>query len=138
MQKNYIQLLILDNQLDLATRVNDSLLSRQPKDVDGMVLRGQILSAQGRPNEAIQSLEAALKDDPSVFSHSNTSTNKILDAAEYAANLLEAAEMVPMYEPPTAKIKFWREQPEAKRDRLAIRSFAYDLGLTLKKYCQIY
>jgi hypothetical protein len=61
-----------------------------------------------------------------------------LDAAEYAANLLEAAEMVPMYEPPTAKIKFWREQPEEQWDREAIRSFAYDLGLTLKKYCKIY
>jgi hypothetical protein len=46
--------------------------------------------------------------------------------------------MVPMYEPPTAKIKFWREQPEEKRDREAIRSFAYDLGLSLKKYCKIY
>jgi hypothetical protein len=93
---------------------------------------------EGHANRALQMIEAALKDDPSVFSHSKTSTNKILDAAEYAANLLEAAEMVPMYEPPTAKIKFWREQPEEKRDREAIRSFAYDLGLTLKKYCKIY
>jgi hypothetical protein len=93
---------------------------------------------EGHANRALQAIEAALKDDPSVFSHSKTSTDKILDAAEYAANLLEAAEMVPMYEPPTAKIKFWREQPEEKRDRDAIRSFTYDLGLTLKKYCKIY
>jgi hypothetical protein len=93
---------------------------------------------EGHANRALQMIEAALKDDPSVFSHSKTATDKILDAAEYAANLLEAAEMVPMYEPPTAKIKFWREQPEEKRDRDAIRSFAYDLGLTLKKYCKIY
>ena len=41
-------------------------------------------------------LQDALKEDPNVFSHAQTSTDKILDAAEYAANLLEAAEMVPM------------------------------------------
>jgi hypothetical protein len=93
---------------------------------------------EGHANRAIQAIEAALRDDPSVFSHSKTSTDKLLDAAEYAVNLLEAAEMVPMYVPPSAQIKFWREQPPEKRDRDAIRAFAYDLGLTLKKYCLIY
>jgi hypothetical protein len=62
----------------------------------------------------------------------------ILDAAEYAANLLEAAEMVPMYVPPSAQIRTWREQPPEKRDRDAIRAFTYDLGLTLKKYRLLY
>jgi hypothetical protein len=93
---------------------------------------------EGHAEKALKMIEAALKDDPSVFSHSRVSTDKILDATEYAANLLEAAEMVPMFEPPTARIAYWREQPEDKRDREAIRSFAYDLGLTLKKYCQLY
>jgi hypothetical protein len=88
--------------------------------------------------KAIQAIEAALKDNPSTFSYSKTSTDKLLDAAEYAANLLEAAEMVPMYVPPSAQIRFWREQPPEKRDRDAIRAFTYDLGLTLKKYCLIY
>jgi hypothetical protein len=64
---------------------------------------------EGRANQALQMIEAALKNDPSVFNHAETPTDKILDAAEYAANLLEAAEMVPMYEPPTARIRFWRE-----------------------------
>jgi hypothetical protein len=93
---------------------------------------------EGHAEKALKMIEASLKDDPSVFSHSRVSTDKILDAAEYAANLLEAAEMVPMFEPPTARIQYWREQPQDKRDREAIRSFAYDLGLTLKKYCQLY
>jgi len=48
------------------------------------------------------------------------------------------AEMVPMYEPPTAKIKAWREQAEEERDEDAIRKFAYELGLTLKKWCMIF
>jgi hypothetical protein len=93
---------------------------------------------EAHANRALQAIEAALRDDPSTFSHAKTPTDKILDAAEYAANLLEAAEMVPMYEPPSAKIRFWREQPPEKRDRDAIRAFAYDLGLQLKKYCLIY
>jgi len=93
---------------------------------------------EGHAERAIQAIEAALKDDPRVFSHSKTATDKILDAAEYAANLLEAAEMVPMYVPPSAQIRFWREQPEEARDRDEIRAFAYDLGLKLKEYCLIF
>lgn len=68
-----------------------------------------------------------MKDDPSAFGRSKQPTDRILDAAERAANLLEAAEMVPMYVPPTAQIRFWREQTPEKRDRDAIRAFVYDL-----------
>ena len=93
---------------------------------------------EGHATKAIKALEDALGDKPSTFSYSANPTDKILDAAEYAANLLEAAEMVPMYEPPSAKIRFWREQPADKRDREAIRDFAYELGLILKKYCKLY
>jgi hypothetical protein len=62
---------------------------------------------------------------------SATYTDKILDAAEYAASLFEAAEMVPMDEPPTALILYWRQQPPEKRNRATIRKFAYELGLEL-------
>lgn len=93
---------------------------------------------EGHADLALKEIEAALKDDPSTFSHSRQSTDKMLDAAEYAADLLEAAEMVPMEVPPTAQIRFWRELPPEKRDRDAIRAFTYDLGLTLKKQCMLY
>lgn len=93
---------------------------------------------EGHAVRAIQAIEEALKDDPSTFRHSKVSTDKILDAAEYAANLLEAAEMVPMDVPPSAQIRFWREQTPEERDRDAIRAFAYDLGLKLKKACLLY
>jgi hypothetical protein len=106
------------------------------RDLNTMVM--PVPDREGHAEKALQMLQAALKEDPSVFSHSQASTDKILNAAEYAANLLEAAEMVPMYLPPTAKILYWRSQPEEKRDRDAIRAFAYDLGVALKKYCQIY
>ena len=98
---------------------------------------------EGQAEKALKELEEALnqKDDHPVFGarlHGAAQTDKILDAAEEAADLLEAAEMVPMYVPPTAQIRFWREQPPEKRDREAIRKFAYELGLELKKDCQLY
>jgi hypothetical protein len=93
---------------------------------------------EGHAYRALAALENALKEDTSVFGNVKKPMDAVLEAAEYAANLLEAAEMVPMYEPPTAKIRFWREQPEAQRDREAIRAFAYELGQTLKRYCKIF
>jgi len=93
---------------------------------------------EGHAVRALAAIEVALKDETDSFRHAKTGTDKILDAAETAAHLLEAAEMVPMDVPPTARIRFWREQPQEKRDRDAIRAFGYDLGLTLKKYCLLY
>jgi len=93
---------------------------------------------EGHAERTLKAIEEALKDNTGSFTHSKTSTDTILDAAERAANLLESAEMVPMYAPPSAQIRFWREQPPDKRDRDAIRAFAYDLGLLLKKYCLLY
>ncbi len=64
-------------------------------------------------------------------------TDAVLEAAEYCANLLEAAQMVPMREPPTARIQFWRSQPPEQRDQAAIRKFALELGQTLEKQCDM-
>ncbi|MFM2197923.1 MAG: hypothetical protein RLZZ505_1355 [Verrucomicrobiota bacterium] len=93
---------------------------------------------EGQAERALKSIEDALKDNQDAFHHSKTPTDIMLDAAEYAAHLLESAEMIPMHVPPTARIKFWREQPPHERDRDAIRTFAFDLGHMLKKYCLIY
>lgn len=93
---------------------------------------------EGQAERALKAIEVALNDNQDAFHHSKTPTDIILDAAEYAANLLEAAEMVPMHVPPTARIKFWREQPPGERDRDAIRALTFDLGLMLKKYCLLY
>lgn len=94
---------------------------------------------EGAAEKALKAIEDALNEDKGTFGRtpSAASTDKILDAAEYAANLLEAAEMVPMEVPPTAQIESWRKQPPEKRDRDAIRKFAYQLGLELKKDCQL-
>lgn len=94
---------------------------------------------EGAAEKALKAIEDALSEDKGTFGRppSAAATDKILDAAEYAANLLEAAEMVPMNMPPTAQILYWRQQPPEKRDREAIRNFTYELGLALKKDCQL-
>ena len=92
---------------------------------------------EGHAEKALVLLEKALKDETTVFRNRRTSTDDLLEAAEYCANLLEAAEMVPMYEPPTARIQTWRAMPAEERNLEEIRTFAYELGLTLKKCCKI-
>jgi tetratricopeptide (TPR) repeat protein len=63
-EKNYVQLLILSNQPDAAARLNEQFLKKHSTDVDSLILRGEILNAQGRPTEALQPFQAALQRDP--------------------------------------------------------------------------
>lgn len=65
------------------------------------------------------------------------STDDILDAAELCINLLEAAEMVPMWDAPSARLAVYRATPEEKRNVHEIRKFAYDMAKTLKDACLI-
>ena len=63
-KKNYIQLLILKNRLDEATKLNDEILKSNAHDVEGLIYRGQIQLRQGDANGAVDSLQSALKNDP--------------------------------------------------------------------------
>lgn len=94
---------------------------------------------EGHAAKAVLEIQQALDEDKGTFGRppSEESMDKILDAAEYAANLLEAAQMVPMNVPPTAKILYWRNLPPDKRNREAIRELAYQLEIELKKDCQL-
>lgn len=90
---------------------------------------------EGHVPLAIRAVEEALTDKVVLFKGQRTSPEQILEAAEYCANLLECSEMVPMYEPPTAKIQALREQENP--DMVEIRRLAYELAELLKKNCQI-
>src|SRR5271166_266555 len=63
-KKNYVQILILKNQLDEATRLNDEMMKANPRDVEALVFRGQIQMRRNDVNGAVESLQAALKNDP--------------------------------------------------------------------------
>ena len=63
-KRNYIQLLILKNRLDEATRLNDEILKSAPRDTDALVSKGQIQIRQNHPDAAVDTLQSALQNDP--------------------------------------------------------------------------
>jgi tetratricopeptide (TPR) repeat protein len=63
-KKNYIQLLILKNRLDEATKLDNEILKANAHDVEGLVFRAQIQLRQNDANGAVDSLQSALRNDP--------------------------------------------------------------------------
>ncbi|HXW89081.1 MAG TPA: tetratricopeptide repeat protein [Terriglobales bacterium] len=68
-QKNYVQVLIIKGQLDKgqldeATKLEDGLLKKHPRDEDALLYKGQILNAQGHFADAVQVLQTILNDNP--------------------------------------------------------------------------
>ena len=88
-------------------------------------------------NNAIRQMEEALKENTETFRYRQASSDRILEAAEFCANLLESSQMVPMFELPTAKIETWRKQKPEERDLYEIKKFAYDLVKKLKECAMI-
>jgi tetratricopeptide (TPR) repeat protein len=62
--KTYAEILILRNRIDEAAKVDDAILKNSPSDYEGQVIRGRILTRQGKPNDAIPILETAVKSEP--------------------------------------------------------------------------
>ena len=81
---------------------------------------------------AERTLHAARQNQGS--DHSQDVEN-LLEVCEYAANLLEAGELVPMAFPPTAKIAAYRRQQNV--DAMEIEDYLTELMGTLKKACHI-
>ena len=102
-----------------------------------------VLPVPNREGHAVRAVEAIRKalteytDD--AFDYRPSDIDKLLEAAEYAANLLECCDMIPMASPPSAKILSWRKRTAAgdKPPLGVVRAFAYDLAVRLKEICQI-
>ena len=58
-----------------------------------------------------------------------------LELCEYAANILEAGELVPMNYPPTAKVAAYRRMENPNTEE--IKDWLYELVSTLKKACRL-
>lgn len=61
---NYIQLLIIKNRLEEASKLNDAALKSKPGDAEALVHRGQIQIALGHPGDAIGTLQTAISSAP--------------------------------------------------------------------------
>ncbi len=62
-KKNYIQILILQNRIDDAAKLNDEILKANSHDVEAHVYQGEIQLRRNDTAGAITSLQAALNDD---------------------------------------------------------------------------
>lgn len=93
---------------------------------------------EGYVDHAISLVEQAFKEEKEVFKSTKASTDDILEAAEWCANLLESAQLVPMHDMPSARIAAWRKQDPKDRNEKEIRQFAYELVQILKKNCEIF
>jgi cellulose synthase operon protein C len=63
-RKNYIQLLILKNRLDEATKLDNEILKSNPQDVEGLIFKAQVQLRQNDAGGAVDSLQKALHNDP--------------------------------------------------------------------------
>jgi tetratricopeptide (TPR) repeat protein len=64
-KRNYIQILILKNRLDEATKLNNEILKNNANDVDSLVFRGQIQLRQNNSAGAVETLQIAVRNDSS-------------------------------------------------------------------------
>jgi len=91
---------------------------------------------EGKADKALKLIRDALQEYTSdAFDYRRSDKKQLLDACEVAANLLEACELVPMCDLPTAKIAAFRQNPKA--DLWEIRKLAYSLAMRLKEVCQM-
>lgn len=95
---------------------------------------------EGHAQMAVKLVEEVLGGETEVFRFSQKPVDEILEAAEYCARILEGAEMVPMWEPPTARVETWRAMSDEDKEkaRNEIRAFTYDLALQLKDWCELF
>jgi len=90
---------------------------------------------EGHVYRALKLMEEALEEKHTLFKGERSNTDAILEACEYCANILECCEMVPMNEPPTARIRALRAQEHP--DVVECRKFGYELAQLLRDNCQI-
>jgi tetratricopeptide (TPR) repeat protein len=63
-RRTYIQLLIMNNRLDEAEKLTADVLKKSSQDAEALVLKGQIQVKQKKTDEAITTLQSAIKLSP--------------------------------------------------------------------------
>ena len=130
---------------DIHGRVYDDGTIRDPSVIAALFgffrnrTTGRILAnpnKEGHAYRAVKAVEDALRVEPTTLVMSKPkTTDDILEAAEYCVNILEACELVPMWDAPSAKIAIWRAQPEEERDKHEIARFAHEMAKRVRESC---
>ena len=91
----------------------------------------------------MKAVEDVLRVEPTTLFMSREKTiESILDAAEYCVNLLECAEFVPMWDPPSAQLECmrrwdWEHMDDFQRREAEwkVKQFAYEMSQLVRKNC---
>ena len=63
-EKNYVQLLILKSRWEEADKINEEILKYRSRDENALIYRGEIQLGLGKPNDAVQTLQGVVADNP--------------------------------------------------------------------------
>jgi tetratricopeptide (TPR) repeat protein len=97
-KKNYIQLLIIKDQLDEAGKLNEEILKASPSDSVALLYRGQIELRRGESQEAVKTLQTAIKSDPDnalAYYHLGAAFDRLRDLGQSESAWQKAAQLNP-------------------------------------------
>jgi len=114
LKKNYVQLLILKKRFPEAGKLDEEVLKSNPSDTEALIFKGQIQLHNGKAQDAVDALQAALKNDPD-----NAIAHYHLGAAFDQLGNMERAESE------------WRRAAQSRPDLLEAQSAL--AGLALRK-----
>lgn len=110
---------------------------------DKGIIRADV-NQEGHVDELLRRVNKFVKDSRNINMRKtmtaavngiSAETEQMLELCEYAANLLEAGELVPMAYPPTARVAAFRSQENP--DTEAIRDWLLELCNTLRQTCHL-
>lgn len=98
---------------------------------------------EGHAYRAVKAVEDVLRIEPTtLFMSKEKTVESIMDAAEYCVNLLECAEFVPMWDPPSAQLECMRrwdwdgmDDFQRREAEWKVKQFAYEMAELVKKNC---
>ncbi|MGI9102775.1 MAG: tetratricopeptide repeat protein [Terriglobales bacterium] len=103
LKKRYIEVLLMTNHNEEATKLVDEMLKKNPKDIEGLMFRASLQMSGGKVADAIQGLETAVKTDAqNAFAHymlgaallskgdRMRAANELREAVRLRPNLLQA------------------------------------------------
>src|SRR5260370_2158851 len=96
--KNYVQLLRVKNRVDEANKLNEEVLKSKPKDDEALTYRGEIQLAQGKVNDAVQTLQSVVSSNPVnavAHFHLGNALNQRAELEQAAKEWQEAARLKP-------------------------------------------
>jgi cellulose synthase operon protein C len=102
-KRTYIQLLITDNQIPEAEKLNNEILKGDPQDTGALLLEAEILDRNHRANDAVPVLQSILKNAPdNALAHYELGQvfNEVGNTAEAEAEWHNASRLVPTFVEP--------------------------------------